>query len=112
MKRGDHNTGVSDGTKKFFNGKKKYLIKKIYPIKNLVKNLKKYLIKNLKKLCLIKEPIKNIKRVLYQKKYSIKNLIKSLKKYLLKKLKKSLIIRLYQKSNKASYEKKYLIKKL
>ena len=28
MKRGDHNTGVSDGTKKFFNGKKKYLIKK------------------------------------------------------------------------------------
>ena len=28
MKRGDHNTGVSDGTKKFFNGKKSTLSKK------------------------------------------------------------------------------------
>ena len=86
-------------------GKKVPYQKKISCLKNVVKNLKKYLIKNLKKLCLIKEPIKSIKRVLYQKKYSTK-------KHLIKKLKKSLIIRLCQKSNKASYEKKYLIKKL
>ena len=58
MKNGDHNTGVSDGTKKFFNLKKSTLSKKKdNPIKKLMKNLKKYLIKNLKNDALLKNLI-------------------------------------------------------
>ena len=58
MKNGDHNTGVSDGTKKFFNLKKSTLSKKkIILSKNFMKNLKKYLIKNLKNDALLKNLI-------------------------------------------------------
>ena len=58
MKNGDHNTGVSDGTKNFFNLKKSTLSKKKdNPIKKLMKNLKKYLIKNLKNDALLKNLI-------------------------------------------------------
>ena len=37
MKKGDHNTGVSDGTKKLFNGKKSTLSKKISYQKTLLR---------------------------------------------------------------------------
>ena len=65
MKNGDHNTGVRDGPKKFFNGKKITLKKKIIRTKkkkiilskNFMKNLKKYLIKNLKNNALLKNLI-------------------------------------------------------
>ena len=85
MKKGDHNTGVSDGTKKLFNGKKSTLSKKDILSKNFIKNLKKCLIKNLKNDALLRKLIKSIKKVLYQKRYFIKNLIKNLKKRALSK---------------------------
>ena len=75
MKNGDHNTGVRDGPKKFFNGKKSTLKKKDNPYqkkkiilsKNFMKNLKKYLIKNLNNDALLKKPNLEHKKVLYQK---------------------------------------------
>ena len=58
MKIGDDNTGVSKGAKKFFFNGKKYLIKKkIILSKNFIKNLKKYLIKNLKNNAFLKNLI-------------------------------------------------------
>ena len=68
LKKEDHNAGVSDGIKKFFNGRpyqeflKKYLNKNIKNFKNsalsknLIKSIKRYFIKNL---------IKNLKKVPY-----------------------------------------------
>ena len=68
MKNGDHNTGVSDGTKNFFNLKKSTLSKKKdNSIKKLYEESKKVPYQKSKKWCLVKEPNLEHKKVLYQK---------------------------------------------
>ena len=81
IKEEDHNTGVSDGIKKFFMKDFIENLKNSALSKNLIKSIKKYfirsLIKNLKNGALSRDLIKCIK------KYLIKNLSRILKKCLI-----------------------------
>ena len=68
IKKEDHNTGVSDGIKKFLMGNLIKNLKNGALLRNLIKSIKKYFIKSLKRRCLImskKAPFQK-KKKLYQ----------------------------------------------
>ena len=69
IKKEDHNTGVSDGIKKFLMDNLIKNLKNGALLSNLIKSVKNYLIKSLKNRSLIKS-----KKAPYQKKYFIKKL--------------------------------------